>query len=210
MIRMKNSQTLRNRVVEIASLKYLFVLIVVLSGVGYAQESKPSGDGATGEYGVVTSSVGSIRNTSAVLLGGRGGWIVSPTFSIGIAGYALMNDVSARLPDTSGNRFMTMSYGGIDLEYTFAINNTWFLTFQELIGAGSISHKESPYLNKKQYHDPFAVFEPSLSIEVGVAKIFRIGIGASYRDVEWLESSLATKADLGGPSAFVSLKIGFL
>ena len=183
MTRMKNNQTNRNNIVELSLLRYLFILVLVVSGAGYAQESKHSTDGTTGEYGVVVSSVGSVRNTSAILLGGRGGWIVSPTFAIGIAGYTLMNDVSARLPDTSGNRKMTMSYGGVDLQYTFAINDTWFLTFQELIGAGSISHKESPYLNKKQYHDPFAVFEPSVSIEVGVTKIFRIGIGASYREV---------------------------
>ena len=163
-----------------------------------------------GAYGAVVSRIGLVRNSPAVFVGGRGGWIVGHTLAIGIGGYMLVNDVSARIPDTSGNHVMTMDYGGLDLEYGSQISDSYSLTVQALIGAGSIGHKEIPYLNRRQYHDPFLVFEPSLSIEIGITKIFRIGIGAGYREVAWLKSDLASSADLSGPSGFLSLKFGFL
>jgi hypothetical protein len=207
---MRNTHTIKNKTIGFIRLGLFLASILVMSHASFAQSVQNSANGATGEYGAISSIVGSVRNTTAVLVGGRGGWILSPSFSMGIAGYTLVNDISGRQPDTAGNRLMTLSYGGIDLEYTFALSESLYLTFQELIGAGSISHRESPYHNPKQYHDPFAVFEPSVSLEVGVSKIFRIGIGASYREVEWLDSNIATRADLGGPSGFLFLKIGFL
>jgi hypothetical protein len=161
-------------------------------------------------YGAVVSRISTLRNTTAITIGGRGGWIIDHTYGIGIGGYMLANNVDARKPDTSGNHWMTLSYGGVDLEYVSAINDSYFLTLQALIGAGSISHEEIPYLDRRQYHDPFFVFEPGVGIEIGVTKIFRIGIGASYRQVAWLKSNLASSADVSGPSAFLSLKVGFL
>jgi hypothetical protein len=187
----------------------LLALFFLLAGVGYAQDVKNSTEGMNGAYGVVVSRIGLVRNSTAVFVGGRGGWIVNHTFAIGLGGYMLMNDVSARIPDTSSNRLISLEYGGLDLEYISPIGDC-FLTLQTLVGAGSIGHKEIPYLNRRQYHDPFFVFEPSLNIEIGVTKIFRIGIGASYREVAWLNSRLASSADLSGPSGFLSLKLGFL
>jgi hypothetical protein len=105
---------------------------------------------------------------------------------------------------------MTLEYGGLDLEYILPIDGFYFMTLQMLVGAGSISHREIPYLNRKQYHDPFFVFEPGFNIEIGVTKNFRIGIGISCREVAWLKSDLASSADLSGPSGFLSLKFGFL
>ena len=191
-------------------MKLLITLFFLVAEVSYAQGIKNSTEEMNGEYGAVVSRIGSVRNSTAVFVGGRGGWIVGHTFSIGIGGYMLMNDVSARIADTSGNRLMTLEYGGLDLEYILPIDGFYFMTLQMLVGAGSISHREIPYLNRKQYHDPFFVFEPGFNIEIGVTKNFRIGIGISCREVAWLKSDLASSADLSGPSGFLSLKFGFL
>lgn len=177
-----------------------FLAVVPVS----AQNSEPST-----VYGTVVSHVGMVRNTAALFVGGRGGWIFDHTFALGIEGYMLMNNIDARVPDTAGNHFLTMDYGGIDLEYITPVGEHIYLTIQTLIGGGSIGHKEIPYLDRRQYHDPFAVLEPSISAEVAVTSIFRIGIGASYRQVALLKSNLATENELSGPSGFLSLKVGF-
>lgn len=161
-------------------------------------------------YGAVVSRISALRNTTAITIGGRGGWIIDHKFGIGIGGYMLANNVDAGIPDTAGNHWMTLSYGGVDLEYVSTISDSYFLTLQALIGAGSISHEEIPYLDRRQYHDPFVVVEPGVGLEIGVTRIFRIGIGVSYKQVAWLKSSIASSADLSGPSAFLSLKVGFL
>lgn len=160
-------------------------------------------------YGTLVSKVTSIRNTSAVLVGGRGGWIVDQRFAVGIEGYMLLSNVKAQVPDTSGNRFLTADYGGVDLEYSVPLGTRYSLTVQTLIGGGSIGHKETPYLDRRQYHDPFVVLEPGASVEIAVTRIFRIGAGASYRHVAFLKSDLATRQELSGPAGFLSLKVGF-
>jgi hypothetical protein len=187
------------------SWKILVAILLTVSASAFAQDTDSSK-----AYGAVVARLSSVRNATAFLIGGRGGWIIDRTFGVGIGGYMLANNVGARIPDTSGNHWMTLSYGGVDLEYVSAINDSYFLTLQVLIGAGSISHEEIPYLDRRQYHDPFFVIEPGVSLEIGVTKIFRIGIGASYRQVAWLKSNLASSADVSGPSALLSLKVGFL
>lgn len=160
-------------------------------------------------YGAVVSKVGMVRDTKALFVGGRGGWIIDDAFAIGIEGYMLVNNIDARVPDTSGNHFLTMDYGGIDLEYITPIGGHYYLTFQTLIGGGAIGHQEVPYLDRRQYHDPFIVVEPGVSVEIAATSIFRIGIGASYRQIALLKSNLATQNELSGPSGFLSLKVGF-
>jgi hypothetical protein len=187
-----------------SSLRILAVLLLLETMPAFAQNTESSG-----EYGTLVSNIGLVRNTKALFIGGRGGWSFDHTFAIGVGGYTLLNDINARIPDTSGNHLMTMSYGGVDLEYISSIGDSYYLTIQALVGTGAIGHKETVYLNPRQYHDPFFVFEPSVSVEIMVTKIFRIGIGASYREVALLESNLASRADLCGASGFLSLKVGF-
>ncbi len=187
-----------------SSLRFLAILILLATMPALAQNTESSG-----EYGTVASKIGMVRSTKALFVGGRGGWIIDHTFAIGIGGYTLLNDIEARIPDTAGNHLMTLNYGGVDLEYISPIGESYYLAIQALVGAGAIGHKEIPYLDRRQYHDPFFVLEPSVTVEIAVTKIFRIGIGASYREVAWLESNLATQADLSGPSGFLSLKVGF-
>lgn len=189
-------------------MKLLIILLFLVAAVGHAQDSKNSTDGTNGEYGAVVSRIGTVRNSTAVFVGGRGGWIIDRTFAIGIGGYMLVNDVQARVPDTSGNHLFTMAYGGLEFEYSLFTSTSFRITFQELFGAGSISHEESPYLNHRQYHDPFLVFEPGLYAEIEVTKTFRIGAGVSHRAVLFLSSKLASNADLSSPTGFVSLKVG--
>lgn len=186
-------------------IKILAVSLLFTVMPASAQNTEPSS-----VYGTVISNAGTVRNSAALFIGGRGGWIFDHTYAVGIEGYMLMNNIDARIPDTSGNHYLTMSYGGIELEYIAPFGGFSYLTFHTLIGGGSISHKEIPYLDRRQYHDPFAVVEPSVSIEVAAANIFRIGMGASYRQVAWLKSSLATQEELSGPSAFLFFKVGFL
>lgn len=186
------------------SLRILAALLLLNTVPALAQNAESSG-----EYATVVSNTGMVRNTRALFIGGRGGWTFDHTYAIGIGGYTLLNDIQARIPDTSGNYLMTMSYGGFDLEYSSSIGESYYVTIQTLVGAGSIGHKETVYLNPRQYHDPFFVFEPSVSVEIAVTKIFRIGIGASYREVASLESNIASNSDLSGASGFLSLKVGF-
>jgi hypothetical protein len=163
---------------------------------------------SVGVYGALDARVSTVRNTTAILAGGRGGWIFDRSFGVGIGGYMLTNHVRAGVQDTSGNSWMTLSYGGLDLEYASSYNDAISVTYQALVGAGSISHDEIPYLDRRQYHDPFFVFEPGIGIELAVSRIFSLGLSVNYRFVGFLSSPLATNSELGGPEANLGLKVG--
>ena len=184
----------------------IFALLVLLATASAAAQQADT----LREFGAVVTKVSTLRNGTALIIGGRGGWIIDRAYAVGIEGYMLMNNIEARIPDTSGNHLLTFSYGGLDLEYSPSLGNSFSWTLQVLVGAGSIGHKEIPYLDRRQYHDPFFVLEPSLTVEMGLMKILRLGFGAGYRGVGGLKSALASGKELSGPSASLSLKIGFL
>lgn len=131
------------------------------------------------------------------------------SFAVGIGGYMLLNNVPSRVVDTLGNPDLTLSYGGLTLGYVLPLGGSYDAIFQALVGAGSISHKEVPYVDRRQYHDPFFVVEPGVTVEASVTRIFRIGIGASYRQVAWLNSGIASQSELSNFSGNLSLKVGF-
>ncbi len=161
------------------------------------------------EYGAVVSKIGTLRNASAIFVGGQGGWILDRNYAIGIGGYLLVNNVRARVPDTSGNDRMMASYGGLDLEYLYPFYDSFLITVQTLVGGGAIGHMENTYINPRQHYAPFFVLEPGVNIDFGISTIFRLGVGASYRFVGWLSSAIATNADMSGLMFNVSIKAGF-
>ncbi len=188
----------RNSVRLLIALQFFFVVI------SFAQNTD-----SQRIFGAVTSSVATLRNTSAVLVGGQGGWMPDPSFAVGIEGYTLVSNVPSRVVDTLGNHDLTLSYGGATLDYVVPLGQSFYAVFHALVGGGSISHKEGPYIDRRQYHDPFVVVEPRVTVETAISKIFRIGVGVSYRQVAWLNSSLATQSDLSGVSGSLTLEVGF-
>ncbi len=182
---------------------------IVALQILFVVSSFAQGAGSQKIFGDVTSTVTTLRNSSAVLIGGQGGWMVSRTLALGIEGFTLVNNVESRVPDTLGDRSLTFNYGGVTFGYVLPFAGSYDAVFQALVGGGSISHKETPYRDRRQYHDPFLVIEPRVMVETPISKVFRLGIGASYRRIALLTSSLATQSELSGISATVSLKVGF-
>jgi hypothetical protein len=162
-----------------------------------------------GGYGAVTMKIGTIRNAGAMFAGGRAGWVLDHTYGIGIGGYFLVNNVSARVSDTSDDSRLMVSYGGLDIEYLVPLDSTFHFSAQALLGGGAVGHVENRYVNPRPHYDPFVVFEPGLNVDIGLTKVLRLSLGASYRFVGWLSSPAATNGDLSGPMFNVSIKAGF-
>ncbi len=186
------------------SIGLVSMLFLVVS-VGANAQSTESG----GEYGALTVKVGAIRNSSAVFVGGRGGWILDHHLVAGIGGYILANNVVARVSDTAGNARLSASYGGLDIGYLVPLDSSIFISAQALAGGGAVGHTENRYTNPRPHYDPFVLFEPALNVDIGLTRIFRFSLGASYRFVGRLSSPVATGSDLSGPTFNVSITAGF-
>jgi hypothetical protein len=48
---------------------------------------------SSGMFGTLDSWVSTVRNATAFMFGGRGGWIFDHTYAIGIGGYILTNHI---------------------------------------------------------------------------------------------------------------------
>jgi len=180
------------------------MLFLVLTGVAPAQQAE-----SNKTYGVATLKLGSIRNSSATYAGGRGGWVLDGNYGIGIGGYWLLNNLKARVPDTSGDSRMMVSYGGLDLEYLVPLDSSFRISAQALVGGGAVGYTEGRYTNPRPHYDPFVVFEPGVNVEADLTRVFRFVVSGSYRLVGRLSSRIATNSDIAGPTFGVSIKAGF-
>lgn len=197
-----------------------FILLMI--GLNLYSQSEPktlfgNGDIRHGGYGGPEIKATQVNGGEwGVLVGGRGGWILNSTFSLGGAGYGLVT--SHKVPNyisIHGKEvYLRYGYGGLFLEYINNSDEIFHFTINSLIGAGGAIYttKINEIINgNKDYvyeSSAFFVFEPGATVDVNILKNFRIGLGASYRLVSFLELPNTTNKDIGGVSVNLIFKFG--
>ena len=186
-----------------------FVLLVFTVPVFAQEETLINGDIESGGFGGPAVKITTLNGENAVMVGGRGGWIINHSFVLGGAGYGLVTDVNAKVTD-SMHQYLQMGYGGLDLEYIASSNDLIHLSVGLLIGGGGIGYKQgdNDMFNASHQTSSFFVAEPSVHINLNVTLFFRIAAGASYRYVSGLKSVVSSNTDLSGPSAVLTFQFG--
>ena len=190
--------------------KIIFVLLIAFSLPAAAQEETLiSGNIESGGFGGPVVKMTTINGENAILVGGRGGWIINHSFILGAGGYGLVTDVDAKVTD-SVHQFVEMGYGGIELEYIASSNDLVHLSVGVLVGGGGIGYKreDSDAFNSPYKKNAFFVLEPNANVNLNVTRFFRIAAGISYRYVSGLKSVVSTNNDLSGPSGVLTFKFG--
>lgn len=169
-----------------------------------------NGDFESGGFGGPALKVTKINGEGAVLVGGRGGWIINHSFVLGGGGYGLVNDVSAKIPDAvNGFRLVDMGYGGLEMEYIAASDRLYHFSVGLLVGGGGVRYKDEHMMDDHRVMDGFFVAEPSLHLNLNITRFFRIAAGASYRYINGVNNNgITSDADLSGVSAILTLKFG--
>lgn len=176
--------------------KYLIILIVfivALPALLSAEEKTLFGeDFKSGIYGAPAFKITFVNSEIAVLLGGHAAWIVNRTFSLGLGGYWLAEDVDS----------LNMTYGGLEFGYVLFPDRLLHPTFNALFATGNASRGSSS--------DVFFAIEPHVNLEANITSWFKASIGASYRFVLGVDGLTGiNNRDLSGPAAGVILKFGF-
>ena len=177
-----------------------------------------SGEITHGGYGGPEVKLTQLQGEMGLMVGGRGGWIINSSFSIGGGGYGLVtthkiNNYPTFYDDSSA--YLRVGWGGVFLEYINNSNNLIHFTVNTLIGGGEASYTKS-YKNGMMWGNdgwsyestPFFVVEPGATVDLNVAKFFRISLGASYRFVSGVDLTRTTNKDLSGASANLAFKFG--
>lgn len=163
-----------------------------------------------GGFGGPEVRLGQAGGESAHFMGGKGGWIINHSFYLGGAGYGLVNDLKI-MPDADEK--LSIGYGGLELGIILGSDNLVHLSASTLLGAGGVNyrynHFEADFSTMVDNPvDVFYVIEPSVHLMVNITSFFRLGVGASYRQVYDLDFEGYESADLTGPSASLLFKFG--
>jgi hypothetical protein len=196
-------------------IRFLLVLCVAGSASAREEETLLSGPVASGGFGGPVIKMTRIHDSFGLLIGGRGGWIINHTLSIGGGGYGLVNRI--RGPESSPgleDPILQVGYGGFEIEYTQRSARLVHPVFSVLIGGGSAGVHESweEDLGDDWEDDPaldsFFIMEPGIAVELNVTGFMRLDAGASYRFISGLETDGLTESAIGGPSAVLTFKFG--
>ena len=170
----------------------------------------------SGGYGAFSIGYTQINNKDAILMGGRGAWVVGHGFGLGMGGYGFINDPIYN-PVNQRNYSLAGGYGGLLLE---PILFGWFpvhLSFPILVGAGGVANTSysDNWDNPDEYYDGFveeatAFFVADIGVEVefNLVRFFRLAIFGSYRYTSDIIMVDTPTNALRGWSAGMTFKFG--
>jgi hypothetical protein len=190
--------------------KIVLLLLLAFALPALAQEETLiNGEIESGGFGGPGLKITNINGENALMVGGRGGWIINHSFVLGGGGYGLVTNVNAKVTD-SVHQYIEMGYGGVEIEYIPSSNDILHLSVGLLVGGGGIGYKreDNDVFNASHKNSSFFVLEPSVNANLNVTHSFRIAAGVTYRYVSGLKSIVSTNADLSGPSATLIFKFG--
>ncbi len=123
-------------------MKAALVVLALLSTVPlFAQEEATIFDSPNldhGGYFAPAAKVSRINGQIGVLAGLRGGLIVDHAVSLGLAGYALVNNLPADQPGPQNQPNLNLYYGGLELGYIYDSNSPVHLALNALAGVGLV------------------------------------------------------------------------
>jgi hypothetical protein len=191
----------------------LSILLLFISCQSFGQEQTLVGSGeiSHGGFGGPVFKYTQIKGEPAVLIGGRGGWIINHTFVIGGGGYGLVNQIEADYMINDKHPFINFGYGGLELEYIIQSDQVVHFSVYTLIGAGGITYKEDIWNDWDDWSsasDEFFVFEPAINVEINITSFFRLNAGVTYRFISGVYYSDLQNSDLAGFSGALTLKFG--
>lgn len=167
-----------------------------------------------GGYGAVTIGYSLIDNKDAIMIGGRGAWIIGHWFALGFGGLGFINDI--HFDDIlNQNVNLTGGYGGLVLEPIILPRIPIHISTPVLFGVGGIAYMSS--YGSVDWDEPnymtedatsFVIIEPGVDVELNIVKFFRLGLGASYRYTSEINLYDTSPDVLNGLSYNISLKFG--
>jgi hypothetical protein len=162
-----------------------------------------------GGWGGPVVQATTVRKAAAVLVGGRGGWLIDRRVTIGGGGYGLVTRIDAPPSATrpAGIDDLRMAYGGLWLEYTFAPLEVLHVSVGSLVGGGTLA------VTRRQAYDVldrdgFFALEPTTTVELNLASFVRVNVGVAYRWILGARMEGLPDSDVSGFGLLAALKLG--
>lgn len=167
---------------------------------------------AHGGYGAINIEYGQIDGRDAVLVGGRGGWIINHRLTLGIAGKGIATSQAIDGSPTDPI-YLNGGYGGLLIEPIIYPFSPVHISFPVIIGAGGAAYGiQYKYSNdwEDSYWETiessaFFICEPGVEINLNLVKFMRLSFGVYYR----VTAGLTMTHPISGESVPKNLMDGF-
>jgi hypothetical protein len=166
-----------------------------------------------GGFGAITFTATDFNDKDMILIGIRGGWIINRALAIGFEGHGLLPIAEYSSIDSATSTRAVGGYGGMFIEPIVYSNKIVHVTFPISAGAGWVGYvvdweDYNYYETDLVDDDVFWYIKPGASVELNVARNFRINLGASYRFTQDLQLLNTPSDGFTGWNYFLTLKFG--
>jgi hypothetical protein len=183
--------------------------LVATPAVARSQEPAPSALGSRlsdfGGFVGLDLRFGDMLDEFAAFVGAEAMLLLRQRVYLGIRGGGLSTSNVTIPGGGSTSEVMGMGYGGLVVGYVFVTRSLADVNLDATLGAGGVGVRDS---NDEKDWDPVFVFEPSATVDLKLARIARIGFGASYRFVGDVDVPGLRDADLRGIAGLVRIRVG--
>lgn len=194
----------------------IMALFIITAAAQGQEQTLVSGNVELSGFGGPVIKYSRIHDQNALMVGGRGGWVLNHTLMLGGGGYGIISEVDApagALGPWERSLDIEFGYGGFEIEYIRNSNSLLHYSIYTLIGGGANNYvKDAGSVwdsNEQSGETEFLlVLEPAFTGELNVAPRVRLNVGLSYRLVSGIEQAGLDNSDFSGPSASLTLKFG--
>jgi hypothetical protein len=155
-----------------------------------------------------------LNGADAVMVGGRGGWLINHRLVIGGGGWG----VASRVPVPAGataneaDHQLVLGYGGFWTEYIVAPGRLLHGSVAVLVGAGGLTYTRfrgpTGVEDRETESDPIFVLEPSVNAELNLTGFMRLAMFVGYRAVSGVDLTGLSTRDVAGFVGGAMLKFG--
>ena len=189
----------------------LITLLLFASAAITQDETPQQGAGGKGHFGAPILKYTVINDQGVLMLGGRGGWNVNASLTVGGGFYATVTEVDApedAVPNAPGPLDLKLESFGFELEYAPRPTAQTFLTLYAFVGGAAGHYVRDKTREQHGETDFMLLLEPGVGVEHRIIDWLHLNLTGSYRLVNGVEQPLLKDADFSGPAATLTVKFG--
>lgn len=183
--------------------KIIVISIALLLSLALRSQSKIK---MTGGFGSPIINISQIGESTALTIGGGGGFIINSRLFIGGYGESPVTEPNpAETPYK--NHHLEIGSGGLWLGYMQPLTGKHYVTLSAQLGFGRV------YLLKNQalsFYDDVSYIRPILEYEYRFSKIFSLAAGMSWAFYNNFDIPVYEARDLSQPAANITFKLGWI
>ncbi len=188
------------------------VVLLLLAGETAAQvPASRNGSGGSSHFAAPALKATLLRGQGAVMFGGRGGFGISPTVTLGAGAFATMTEVDARdgaVPNAPGPMDIKFECFGVELEYAAHPTAPTHVTWTSFMGGAAAHNAQDKRDDQFGETDFMLLWEPAVGVEKRVTESLHLNLAVSYRLVHGVEQAGLTASDLQTAAVTLTAKIG--